>query len=65
MDEVRMSFRFFASVLIRRAQKVFAAAAAVATAVLTPSLPRNKDGRNTVLWLWLWLSAGGHSCRLR
>lgn len=52
-----MSFRFFASVLIRRAQKV------VAAAVLTPSLPGNKDGRNTVLWLWLL--AGGHSCRLR
>lgn len=43
-----MSFRFFASVLIRRVQKVGAAAAA---AVMAPSQPRNRDGRNTVLWL--------------
>lgn len=35
VDEVRMSFRFFASVLIRRAQKV-------SVALLQSSLPRTK-----------------------
>lgn len=54
VDEVRMSFRFFASVLIRRAQKV-------STAVLPSSESGNKVDSNTVLRIL----AGGHSCRLR
>lgn len=40
-----MSFRFFASVLIRRAQKVTAA-------VLLSSPPGNKDGCNIYCGLW-------------